>query len=201
MILNSASLSKKEIYHIFNHSIAPRPIAWILSDNGDSSYNLAPFSYFNALTSDPPLLMFSIGKKADSTPKDTRANILEREIFVLNIPSRHHARLVSATGENLSFGESETDKFNIKLKTLPDWPLPIVEDIGVAFMCKKHKIFEVGNVPQALIVGQVEKFFINDSLIDGNQNAARHPNIKKLDPLLRLGGEDYGQIGEIFSDL
>ena len=74
-----SDLNPSERYHIMTQVVIPRPIAWVLTANdGDQSnhsssrFNLAPFSYFNAISSDPPLVMMSIGKKPDGEEKDTR---------------------------------------------------------------------------------------------------------------------------------
>jgi len=85
------TLSPNRVYHLMIQSIVPRPIAWILSDNGDGSLNLAPFSYFNAVCSDPPVLMVSIGRKADGGDKDTARNLVERKHCVVHIPHREMA--------------------------------------------------------------------------------------------------------------
>ena len=73
------------IYHLMTQTIIPRPIAWVLSNNSDDSLNLAPFSYFNAVCSDPPLCMLSMGKKPNGTTKDTVANLIEEAYCVVHI--------------------------------------------------------------------------------------------------------------------
>jgi len=79
MELDISSLSPNQVYHTLIQSIVPRPIAWVLSENSDKSHNLAPFSYFTAVSSDPALLMFSLGKRPDNNArKDTLVNITER---------------------------------------------------------------------------------------------------------------------------
>ena len=85
MQIDPATLSKRDGYFLMVSAIVPRPIAWVLSEHADGRLNLAPFSYFNGVSSDPPLVMLSIGSKRDGLPKDTRANILERKQFVVHI--------------------------------------------------------------------------------------------------------------------
>ena len=82
MHFDLSELSPNRVYYTMIQTLVPRPIAWVLTDNGNDSFNLAPFSYFNGVASDPPLLMISVGKKPDGTLKDTRTNIIERNEFV-----------------------------------------------------------------------------------------------------------------------
>ncbi len=76
--MDFSALPPPDCYRLMIQAVVPRPVAWVLSDNGDGSLNLAPFSFFTAISSDPPLLMFSAGKKPDGTPKDTLHNVEER---------------------------------------------------------------------------------------------------------------------------
>lgn len=71
MDINLDDLSSTEVYYTMTETLVPRPIAWVLSENLSGSYNLAPFSYFTAVCSNPPLIMISVGKKPDGSPKDT----------------------------------------------------------------------------------------------------------------------------------
>ena len=78
MEIDLDSLSANGVYHTLTRTVIPRPVAWVLSENAGGDYNLAPFSYFNAICSDPPLIMISVGKKPDGSSKDTRVNITAR---------------------------------------------------------------------------------------------------------------------------
>lgn len=92
MYLNLSDLPSSEIYHLLTQTVIPRPIAWILTENEQSKsakydqYNLAPFSFFNAMASNPPAFVVSIGKKTETQEKDTRANLKEGNACVVHIP-------------------------------------------------------------------------------------------------------------------
>jgi len=86
MLLRLDQFEAAQRYYLMSQTLVPRPVAWVLSENATGSYNLAPFSYFNAICSTPPLIMFSIGKKPDGADKDTRRNIIERKRFTVHIP-------------------------------------------------------------------------------------------------------------------
>ena len=99
--INFTNKPTREIYGLMTQTIIPRPIAWILTDNGDQSFNLAPFSFFNGVSSTPPLLSVSIGHKSDGTKKDTWLNIESRSHFIVHIPPAHLATSVTKTAEPL----------------------------------------------------------------------------------------------------
>src|SRR5580692_967947 len=114
--------------------VIPRPIAWVLSDNGNGTHNLAPFSFFNAITSNPPILMLSVSWKDEAHHKDTWANISERNNFVVHIPSGEQVHDVSNSSSVLPHGVSEIDKFHISTQSVEGWPLPRIRDAKVAFL-------------------------------------------------------------------
>ena len=87
MQIKLEELSTPQVYFTMIQSLLPRPIAWLLTENDNGSYNLAPFSYFNAVCSDPPLAIVSIGKQEDGRDKDSIRNIRERHEFVIHIAS------------------------------------------------------------------------------------------------------------------
>lgn len=196
MLIESAQLNSDQMYHLLIQTVIPRPIAWVLSDNG-GSYNLAPFSFFNTITSEPPILMISAGWKDDSVRKDTWVNIQERFDFVVHIPSVQHGQDVVATSVTLAHGESEVAKLNLTTARVDGCRLPRIVGPKVAFFCERHKIIEVGTAPQALILGEVKKVWIDDpivTILDGRLKV----DPVKLDPLARLGGAGYALLGKTF---
>ena len=79
MLIDFEGMDPKDAYHILTQTVIPRPVAWVLSENPDGDFNLAPFSFFTPITSNPPLLMISVGKKpTEGVFKDTRVNIEAR---------------------------------------------------------------------------------------------------------------------------
>jgi len=195
MNIDLSELSPNQVYHAFIQSLIPRPVAWVLSDNGDGSHNLAPFSYFSGVSSNPPLIMFSVGKKPDGTRKDTWTNIEERSDFVIHIPHRELAAQVTASSATLPHGESELEKLGLATVPLEGSRLPRLADARLALACEKHQILEVGNTPQGLILGLVKRIYIDDSIATyEDKKLALDP--ARLDPLGRIGGNDYALFGE-----
>lgn len=206
MLIDLAELAPRDIYGFMTRSIVPRPVAWILTDNGvpdadpGRAFNLAPFSYFNGVCSRPPIISVSIGRKRDKEPKDTWRNIEEREHFVVHISNTRLAPLVSATAASLEFGDSEVAAHGIPLVNEADWPLPRVKGAPIALLCRRHQIIEVGDVRQGLVLGEIRAAFVADKVIKG-EIAPGVPDIDlaKADPLARLGGNDFAGLGPAFT--
>ena len=95
MLINLKELSTPQVYFTMTQTVLPRPVAWILSENENESYNLAPFSYFNAVCSDPPLIMVSIGLQDDGRDKDTLVRYSPRQ------RNRQNSRLRAATEKRM----------------------------------------------------------------------------------------------------
>jgi len=199
MQLNFKDLTANQCYGAMVQTIVPRPIAWVLSDNGDGSHNVAPFSFFTGICSDPPLLVLSIGKKDASEEKDTRVNIRERGSFVVHIPSTRHLNQVNNTSATLAHGESEIDTAKLTLTDIDGFSLPRIEGCDIAIACQLYRIDEIGAVPQAVIYGEIQSVIVNDDLIVPHPKGRFQLDSTMLDPLARLGGSNYGGLGSILS--
>ncbi|MFL0799908.1 MAG: flavin reductase family protein [Agarilytica sp.] len=199
MRVDFSELSANQRYHIMTQVVVPRPIAWVLTDNGDTSYNLAPFSYFNGLCSEPPLVMLSAGMKPSGEIKDTRLNILERKHLVIHIPSVSDVQAVSDTAVTLPHGESEVEKFGLALEEESGWALPRLRDAKIAMMCSYHQHTELGPNKQAIFFCEVEDVYINDDVVSSDAKGRLKVDAKVLDPLSRLGANEYASFGDVFT--
>jgi len=197
MIIDLSTLSPSRVYFTMIQTLIPRPIAWVLSDNGnEDNFNLAPFSYFNGVCSDPPLIMLSIGFKPDGSLKDTRKNIFERKEFVVHIAHRELAPKVTASSEAFAHGDSEIQRLGLETVPFGEHRLPRLKDCRVAYYCERYQMLDIGNEPQAMILGLVKSVYIDDSVAVLDEKNRLTVDAKKIDPLSRLGGEDYGLFGE-----
>ena len=122
MILDFEELTASQRYFQTIQTLLPRPIAWVLSENEGGGFNLAPFSYFTAVCSEPPLVMFSAGKKSETEFKDTVANIKVRKHFVIHIPSRNDLKAMNASSATLPAGVSEVEQLGLKLVEFDGFP-------------------------------------------------------------------------------
>jgi flavin reductase (DIM6/NTAB) family NADH-FMN oxidoreductase RutF len=203
MNLNFLDYTADQRYHLMTQTIIPRPIAWALTDSGNSSFNLAPFSYFTAVSSAPPILMLSVGKKPNGDPKDTLVNIINNEKMVIHIASEQHANLVTQTAQTLVHGESELTNTTLSTTEFANFSLPRLTQCDIAYGCELYEIKELGDVPQSLIFVEVKQVYINDRVADIDVNADGKKRIKvyaeKVNPLARLGGGEYASIKKPFN--
>lgn len=198
MNLNIAELSPNQRYHLMTQTIIPRPIAWALTDSGNSSFNLAPFSYFTAVSSAPPILMLSVGKKPNGDSKDTLVNIINNKQVVIHIASAQHAALVTQTSQTLTHGESELTEAKIATTEFDGFSLPRIAQCDIAYGCELYEIKELGDVPQSLIFVEVKQVYINDKVADIDNKQRIKVHADKISPLSRLGGGEYATIDKPF---
>ncbi|RUM33945.1 MAG: flavin reductase family protein [Desulfobulbus sp.] len=185
------------VYSTMAQTIMPRPIAWVLSENEGGSYNLAPFSYFAPICSDPPLVMISVSKKPDGSLKDTRANIIDRDNFVLHIPSWEQLEPMNSSAATLDAGVSEVDELGIELTEFPGSPLPRIKESRVAMACSLFEVKEIGNGPYAMIIGRIHHIYILDEAIVEQTEESIRISPSTLNPVGRLGGPQYTELGRI----
>jgi flavin reductase (DIM6/NTAB) family NADH-FMN oxidoreductase RutF len=198
MLLDFKNLSPDQVYNLLIQSIVPRPVAWVLSQNENGSHNLAPFSFFNGVCGTPPIVSIAAGRKEDGSQKDTWKNIESRSDFVIHIAHRQMAEAVTASAASLKEGDSEIDFLGLETVSQDAWPLPRLKDCRIALLCERFAIHEVGVPPRGLILGKVLSAYIDDSI--GTRAGERITiDSKKLDPIGRLGGNDYGTIGDILT--
>ncbi|QUM80204.1 flavin reductase family protein [Moritella sp. 5] len=199
MQLNFSDFSANQGYHLMTQTIIPRPIAWVLTDSGDASYNLAPFSYFTAVSSKPALLMISVGKKPNGDNKDTLTNILKNKKMVIHIASDDQADIVTQTAATLAHGESELANAGLTTTAFDDFLLPRLTQCDIAYGCELYEIKEIGDAPQTLIFVEVKQLYINDNVVSTDAKERLSIAADKVKPLARLGGGEYASITAPFS--
>lgn len=201
MLLDLKQLSGNNCYHLMTQTLVPRPIAWVLSANDDGGLNLAPFSFFNAVCSDPPIVMLSIGKKTADEPKDTRHNLLSGRDFVIHLPSLEQAQDVTASAATLPYQASELELLqDQQLEEFPGCPLPRLSNAPVAFQARLHDVHYLGAQQQAVIYAELLQVYISDAAVQVDEQKQRYTvDAKQLNPLARLGGAQYSGISEVFS--
>ena len=206
MYIDLQSLSAASCYHLMTQSLLPRPIAWVLTANqpgeaGQPSYNLAPFSYFNAVCSDPPLVMLSVGHKSPGEPKDTRRNLVQGGELVIHLPSVEQARDVTASAASLAYGESELECLQAgELVEFPGCPLPRLDAAPLAFHARLHEVHYLGPARQAVIYAELLQVYVRDDAITEDKARGRYRiDAEKINPLARLGGAEYASLGRLFT--
>ncbi|WP_367988948.1 flavin reductase family protein [Vibrio sp. NTOU-M3] len=198
MKIDLSTLAPTQIYHLMTQTVVPRPIAWVMTESAGSNYNLAPFSYFTPIASNPPLLMFSVGKKPTGEVKDTTRNVLETGRLVVHIATVDSADVVTNTSATLEHGVSEVELNNLDLVDFDGFELPRLKEAPIAFGCKLYEVKEIGETPQSLVFAQIEQVYIDPSVID-NESERLKIDALKVNPLSRLGGGEYASLNNTFS--
>ncbi len=197
MLIDLTTIEPAEAYFIMTQSILPRPIAWVLSENDAGDYNLAPFSYFNAMASEPPLIVFSVGPMDGGGPKNTTYNIEKRECFTVNIASVHQLPILNQTSATLPYGESEVKANDIELAAVAGFQTPRVAESKITFMCERYHIQAIGKRDQKLIFGEIRSVYVSDDCVRIDQQNRINILADKVQPLSRLGAGEYATFGEI----
>lgn len=199
MQIDFSDCSANQRYHLMTQTIIPRPIAWALTDSDNGSYNLAPFSYFTAVSSKPALLMLSVGKKSNGDNKDTLTNIINNKKMVIHIASADQAELVTQTAKTLDHGESELDDTGLSTTAFEHFPLPRLTDCDIAFGCELYETKQLGDAAQTLIFVEVKQLYVNDHMVTKTDSERIKIAAHKIAPLARLGGGEYASIDEPFT--
>jgi flavin reductase (DIM6/NTAB) family NADH-FMN oxidoreductase RutF len=201
----ASELHADDMYLLLRDAVMPRPIAWVSTIDGEGRSNLAPYSFFNVVSPNPPVLGFSVGPRnerrgtGDFELKDTLINIRETGDFVVNIcPERFMEQMVRSS-DPLPHGKSEfahTELVEVPSTTIRS---PRVEGAVVAFECKTYDIVYVGK--SAWVMGLVQMAHVDAEAYVGTKDGHQHriDTLKHLElrPVGRLGRANYVRIREI----
>lgn len=199
---NKVSINIKEIsfqdkYKLLIGSIVPRPIGFISTISSGGTYNLAPFSFFNGVCSEPMAVLFCpVVRASDGKEKDTLINIKSTKEFVANIVSEEFAEKMNQCSAEYP---PDIDEFKESgLTPLPSKLVkpPLVKEAKINMECKLLKLVEIGNKPGAgtVVIGEVVHFHVREDIYQDGKI-----NLSKLKPIGRLGGSDYCRVTDIFS--
>jgi flavin reductase (DIM6/NTAB) family NADH-FMN oxidoreductase RutF len=166
-------------YKLLTNLIVPRPIAWITSQKPGGVINLAPFSFFNAIGSDPVYIIVSVGNNAAGTPKDTAVNIKATGEFVVNMVTEDLFGAMNISAADFPPDQSELEAAD--LRTVPSVHIrtPRVAEAQVSLECKLFSTQAIGIY--TLIIGEVVMFHVADHLIGPRMH------INNFAPIGRLG--------------
>jgi flavin reductase (DIM6/NTAB) family NADH-FMN oxidoreductase RutF len=189
MHIDPAVATHAELHRFIIGVVIPRPIAWVSTIGQDGHHNLAPFSFFNAIASQPPLLVISINDRPDG-PKDTLRHIRETKDFVINLVDEPLMdRMVETSGE----WAPEVDEFALtKLTAARSERVksPRLVEAPVSMECVLDRILDYETT--SLVIGRmVWAHFRDDLLTDGRIDPL------KLRPVARLGGDGYTVVREV----
>jgi len=197
MLLDFAGLDIRNAYQWMISTILPRPIGWVSTISADGKTNLAPFSFFQGITANPPTLMFVPVNNRQGVKKDTVRNIEVVPEFVVNLVSHDLGAQMNLTAAGLPYGESEFEKFGIAAAPSTTIRPPRVAAAPVAFECVLDRIILIGEGPLAanVVFGRIRTAHIRDDVL----GADGKPDSAKLDLIGRMGGENYVTTREVFT--
>jgi flavin reductase (DIM6/NTAB) family NADH-FMN oxidoreductase RutF len=196
MEIDLAALSAREAYTWMTDLITPRPIAWVSTVDAAGRTNLAPFSFFNGVTSVPPTLLFVPVNLRDGARKDTVLNLEAVPECVVHIVPHALAAKMNACAARLPHGESEFAAFGIEAAPSVVVRPPRVAAAPAAFECRVRQIVGVGEGAMAahVVICDIVRLHVRDEVL-GAKGAV---DAAKLDAIGRLGGEDYATTRDRF---
>ena len=191
MRIDAATLSVKDAYALLTTVVVPRPIGWLATvEPGTGHVNLAPFSYFNALCSDPPMVTVSIADGRGGAAKDTLRLLRESGRFCVNLVEEHDLERMNLTSAELPADVSEALQFGIAMVPFEDGVR--VASARVAMACRVVEEHRYGRDKQVtLVVGEVTAFHVDDCLLTGDTGSVVVDGAL-LNPVSRLDGPHYG---------
>ena len=142
-------------------------------------------------------MMISVGRKPDGSEKDTYQNIKDREKFIIHIASSEQAGHVTKSASVLEAGESELNLCELQTENVEGFSLPRVIGPRIAMFCRFYEEKTMGNNDQHIIFGRIEKVWLDDDIILPTDTGRLKIDASKVDPIGRLGGNEYTTFGEI----
>ncbi|MBY5318371.1 flavin reductase family protein [Rhizobium leguminosarum] len=190
-------LSERERYKLMIGTIIPRPIALVTTVDESGRVNAAPFSFFNCLSADPPILAIGVENNADMSFKDTGHNIRMTEVFTVNIVSFAIAEAMHVCGARYPRGVDELKQAGLTAMPGEKVASPFIAEAPAAFECKRHVTLELGRSRQ-IVMGEIVYAHYRDGVVDPQR---LHVDPAAVDAIARLGGDTCATIRDRFEML
>jgi flavin reductase (DIM6/NTAB) family NADH-FMN oxidoreductase RutF len=175
----------ESFYRTLSTGVVPRPIAWVSSRSADGVDNLAPFSFFNVVCVDPPMVGFAPSDRRDGSLKDTPRNVVDTEEFVVNVVTMDLAEEMNATSGTFDPGESEFEAAGIDAAPSTKVTPARVADAKISFECELHDTLDLG--ASTLVIGEVVLAHVDEAVTTADGKL----DVEKLDAVGRLAGSWY----------
>ena len=185
----AAELSQQENYKLLSGAIIPRPIAWITTQNADGLVNAAPFSFFNVVSSQPPLLAVTF-----MSSKDSYRNLMATKEAVVQLVSGGNVEAMNQTAASLDASISEPEEFGIELVASDGVAVPGIQNSLARFECRLYRHVPLENDVHLMLL-EVQNYVFDDQVVDPEN---LHVDAAALDPIARLAGNEYAQLGRRF---
>jgi flavin reductase (DIM6/NTAB) family NADH-FMN oxidoreductase RutF len=188
MLFDVVGTTNENVYKLLVATIGPRPIAWVTTQDVDGTLNAAPFSFFNAMSGNPPVVAFGIGGRGPGDVKDTGGNIRRTGEFVVNLVSYKLAEQMNVTA--IDFPKAVNELAEARLATAPSLRVkpPRIADAPVSMECERLVIVDVG-VDRAVVLGKVVAFHVQDDCVLDKDRC--YIDTPKLDLIGRMHGAGW----------
>ena len=194
---SSQQRDHRELYKYIIGCIVPRPIAWVSTLGADGAANLAPFSFFNGCTWNPPTLAFSCTDREEDM-KDTARNISEHPEFIVHIVSEGLSDAMNITCGDYGADIDEFDEARLTAVPGSEVNVPRVAEALAAFECRVSHHLRLGDKPPhcSHILGEIVHIHLDDSILDESR---RNPiKAEVLQAVGRMGGIEYARTSDRF---
>lgn len=192
--LDFAALTPREAYKVMIGTIVPRPIAWVTTISPEGVVNAAPYSFFNCLSADPPILALGVENKPDRSFKDTAHNIRMTDCFTVNIVDRANVEAMAATAAAFPPEVDELEMAGLTAAPGVKIAAPRIAEAPVAFECERFLGIEV-SAAREIILGRIVMAHVRGDVMDPETFYSDH---EKLDALGRMGGNGYAGTMDYF---
>jgi flavin reductase (DIM6/NTAB) family NADH-FMN oxidoreductase RutF len=158
-------------YLIMASLVTPRPIALVTSVNAQGQVNAAPFSFFNVLGGNPPIVAIAPGDRDDGTPKDTARNIRQTHEFVVNLVDEALAEAMNKCAASLPYGQNELETAGLHSAPSSVVKLPRIAESPASLECAEWGTLQIGG--NRVIIGLVKRVHLRDELFDAEKERVR----------------------------
>ncbi|MEA3374262.1 MAG: flavin reductase family protein [Campylobacterota bacterium] len=189
MLFDYSDKAFVEKYQLMSQMIIPRPIAWVVTEN-DGIVNIAPFSYFIGLSTNPATMLISVGHKKEGQPKDTLANLRRTKKCTICMIDKDFLELMHFSSKELDETLSEAEHFNIPTTRVYDDFPPMVAGVPGAFFCEFYQEIELKGSQTIPLIVEIKHQFVDDRCISDDKKM-----IIRFDPVARVG-KSYALLGE-----
>ena len=190
-----SELHGRDAYRLLTSLVIPRPIAWISTMAADGTPNLAPFSFFNIVSSRPLMVMFSSSQRLTSAPKDTLANAAATGEFVVNLADESLAPLINETSATVGPEIDEFEAYGVRAVPSVDVAPPRVASAKAALEARVHQLIPIEGSRSTMVLGQVLRVHVDEDVLAADGLA----DPERLAPVARLGRDQYSALGRVFS--
>lgn len=189
-----AATDADDAYALLAGLITPRPIAWVTTMDTEKRVNAAPFSFFNLVGAEPPVVVLGIGDRADGTPKDTALNIAATGEFVVNLVDEPVAAAMNITAASLPHGENEMHRAGLTAAASRRVKPPRIAEAPASLECRHVKTITIG--ANRILFGEIVAAHTRQGVVDPESLAVRPEAFR---PVGRMGGSGYTRTADRFS--